>query len=515
MFAVSLVSIFIFIFPSLFLWTSKFEFKSKLLIILISLVVLCFYSGFIYSLYGYTKMEFFYDEIHKRSISILDHSFLLSEKSNFITWIIYLFGIIGSIYHLKEYKKNPYAIGFLSVLITSLIFILYIYIYIKEWNGPRIAYIEIINYPFYCCFAILFCKKLIIYLKLNTYKNYFFSNNLFNNKKYQFFTINLLIILVISLGVILKGKSNHFNNNPFIWPPKETIIIEELKQNIGISQLDNTFKGRVVNIAGADFEKEWIDVPFINQHNFDSMALSVTGNDHRIYGLWYFGIPTIFDSNQFSSPFFHLINSRLLNNIKHKDTRTYETQSLINIELFKVLGVNHIITDKKINQKLLKYVNFNNGKLLYLYKLYGSNINGYSINKLIYHNSSNASLNWLTTSTSLNQEASTSDLLLTKNKYHLIKSSEIKVEKNGYTIKATSDGKSLILLPFEFTNCLEIISSSQSDVKLLRLNLALTGIEFNSKLDIHIQYIYNPLNYQCKLKDWNDANTLNLKFNSK
>ena len=43
------------------------------------------------------------------------------------------------------------------------------------------------------------------------------------------------------------------------------------------------------------------------------MDLFYSGNDHRMYGLWYFGIPTLLEANQFSSPFFHLVNARLLN----------------------------------------------------------------------------------------------------------------------------------------------------------------------------------------------------------
>jgi hypothetical protein len=45
---------------------------------------------------------------------------------------------------------------------------------------------------------------------------------------------------------------------------------------------------------------------FINQHNYDVMNLFLSGNDHRMYGLWYYGIPTLFETNQFSAPFLML-----------------------------------------------------------------------------------------------------------------------------------------------------------------------------------------------------------------
>ena len=64
--------------------------------------------------------------------------------------------------------------------------------------------------------------------------------------------------------------------------------------------------------------------PWIRFHNYDVLNLFLSGNDHRLYGLWYYGIPTLLELNQFSSLFFHPVNARLLNAPGTKDLRSYD-----------------------------------------------------------------------------------------------------------------------------------------------------------------------------------------------
>src|SRR5437870_4628172 len=72
-------------------------------------------------------------------------------------------------------------------------------------------------------------------------------------------------------------------------------------------------RGRTVNLAGAGWNPQYLHVPFVNQHDYDSVVLFFVGNDHRQYGLWYYNIPTLEEVSHTSSPFFYLVLSRLLN----------------------------------------------------------------------------------------------------------------------------------------------------------------------------------------------------------
>jgi hypothetical protein len=120
-----------------------------------------------------------------------------------------------------------------------------------------------------------------------------------------------------------------------------------LQREIGLTD-GSLFRGRVANIAGTEFEPQYAWVPFVGQHNYDAAVAFYSGNDHRYYGLWYFGIPTLIVDNQFSSPFLHVINSRLLSNPTQKQVRSQATITRFEPHIFAMLGVRFVITSRPL-----------------------------------------------------------------------------------------------------------------------------------------------------------------------
>lgn len=82
------------------------------------------------------------------------------------------------------------------------------------------------------------------------------------------------------------------------------------------------------------------------------------------------------------------------------------------------------------------------------------------------------------------------------------KTSVISFEPNRVRIQAESDGFSILLLPIQYSNCLQITSSksnaSVKNVRLFRANLIQSAILFKDKIDIKLQLKYNS---KCKSKD--------------
>ena len=143
------------------------------------------------------------------------------------------------------------------------------------------------------------------------------------------------------------------------------------------------FRGRVASVAGSDFDPPWISAPFIAQHSYDGMSLFFSGNDHRMYGLWYYSIPTLLEANQFSSPFFHLLNARLLNASGARDLRSYETQSMVNDRITALLGVRYLLSDKLLPDRtpVLSY-RLVEGRDLHVYSVPDTNLAGYAVTKV-------------------------------------------------------------------------------------------------------------------------------------
>ena len=115
-----------------------------------------------------------------------------------------------------------------------------------------------------------------------------------------------------------------------------------LRSEIGLHD-GGVFRGRVANIAGTEFEPQYAWAPVISQHDYDSAVALYTGNDHRYYGMWYFDIPTLIEGNQFTSPFFHVINSRLLDTPEQKHARNLTTITRFRPHILAMLGVRFVI----------------------------------------------------------------------------------------------------------------------------------------------------------------------------
>src|SRR5207244_3360116 len=93
-----------------------------------------------------------------------------------------------------------------------------------------------------------------------------------------------------------------------------------------------------------------------------------------------YNIPTLFEANQFSSPFFHLVNARLLNAPGTLDLRAYETQSIQNDRIMALLGVRYLIWNKTSpNHIAVFHHRLLQGYDLYIYAIPDPNVSGYSV----------------------------------------------------------------------------------------------------------------------------------------
>jgi hypothetical protein len=81
------------------------------------------------------------------------------------------------------------------------------------------------------------------------------------------------------------------------------------------------------------------------------------------------------------------------------------------------------------------------------------------------------------------------------------------VNKGYFTVKATAPGWSVLLLPLEYSRCLQVRAngSDAAEVRLLRADLLLTAVLFRKELDAQITYHTGPIaNSRCRLEDAND-----------
>jgi hypothetical protein len=89
-------------------------------------------------------------------------------------------------------------------------------------------------------------------------------------------------------------------------------------------------------------------------------------------------------------------------------------------------------------------------------------------------------------------------------------SSKIFVNQEGMTVKAQSKGTSILLLPLQFSHCLQLHSIQKNNSQtftpsIMRINMMQTGLLFTGIIEAKLQYKYGPFhNAFCRIKDYQD-----------
>jgi hypothetical protein len=479
-------------------------------------IALAIFGRLVIGLYGFAKPTFFWYEFFPRTGQLRDLTFFIADHSRWLAWIAYGASLLGAL-HAALYggtEIKPIARAFFVFIGVNLLLIM---LFGAAWKGPRFAYLDIFAYPLYCLFAAyaaataIRLPPVVAFWRRRTAD--FGAMSWLRKGAVHGLAVSAVPWLVL-IDYVPPPLARPLvrNQNPFIWPPKETPVTKFLAGEVGLRP-GSPFRGRVASIAGSDFEPAYISAPFINQHNYDAMGLFYSGNDHRMYGLWYFGIPTLLESNQFSSPYFHLINARLLNAAGAQDLRSYETQSIVNDRIMGLLGTRYLISDKVLPNRTpdLKH-RLVEGRDLYVYSVPAANVAGYSVTEV--HRAGNAqdAIAWLadpavdlTAAAVLTAPGHLPPLVPASG-------SRLIIERGGYRLEAESPGTSLLVMPVEYSHCLtaDLTSTGPRPPQLLRANLTMTAVLFSGRVEGTLRLRYGPLSSGCRIEDWREADALRL-----
>jgi hypothetical protein len=464
------------------------------------------FARLIFGLYGFAKPTFFWYEFFPRPGTLRDVSFFIADHSRWPGWVAYGVALAGALHAALRggAEMRPMARGFLAFLGAELILTILID---QGWKGPRIGYIDIIAYPFYCVFAAHGAAAMIGWVQTR-------SRPVVGYSRAGVAALCLLPWLVlIDYRPAPLARPLVRNLNPYIWPPAETPVSQFLAREIAL-QPGQPFRGRIASIAGSDFEPEWISAPLITQHDYDVVNLFLSGNDHRLYGLWYYGIPTLLELNQFSSPFFHLVNARLLNAPGSKDLRSYETQSVVNDRIMALLGVRYLLSNKLLPDRApILHHRLAEGQDLYIYSLPDPNLAGYSVTQTRHANDAQGAINLLADpSLDPRNAAVLTEAMQVPPPLVPARRSTLVVERGGYRVEADAQGTSLLVLPLEYSHCLraDLTASGSIPPRLIRANLAMAAILFSGEMKGTLKLRYGPLSSGCRLADWREADALRL-----
>jgi hypothetical protein len=305
----------------------------------------------------------------------------------------------------------------------------------------------------------------------------------------------------VTLSFSDEGKSNW---SPWPFPPEEDGLVQTLREEISLS--DNPhFRGMVATFTG--FHKSNDAITWMRLVSLDHQLHHQSGNDYRAQGLWYFDIPTLFGYNQLMTPQFYLMTSRLLARPTDRQMRNVIVLSQVNVNYLRSVGVRFVITDYPLQSVateviLRQQTTIGDVATLFLYELSDPNLGTYSPTEaVVFETTASAIDAFRKPDFDFRQRVAVMEAVAADLNPAAVES--VEVSRMGMRVKASSPGASLLVLPLQFSRCLDLNANGEgAAARLVRANFMQTGLLFTGRIDATIRFSYGPhRNAWCRLKD--------------
>ena len=408
----------------------------------------------------------------------------INRKLNFVSYLFYdsiickviylLFALNIALNFKTIFKKNIIINSVSLIIIFQSLFFSIIYLI-----NPNLLKLSPI-YSEYIFLTIFALQSFLILEKINYLKKYII---LF----LSIFSISLYSSIFLKFPDYLKISKQEKNS-----------LISKLKDELNN---EKEFGGKFItynNAKSADGYLSWSE----NVHNDIFKINKNFKSDFRILSSLHYQIPSLNFYNSFITPISYNFKKELISdNIKNE--RSAFVFDLINYKILDLLGVKFIIDKNDLkDQNIYKVRSVKKNSLkINLYEI---------INFSPFKNPDNIimSKNIKETFAILksNNFNSTNDVIINKifiNNFNLefnkINDFKFKIYNNSILTYGSSKNPSIIVLPYEFSNC--FISKNKN--KLFPVNGGLLGILYKNKIQDEIYFKQNFYkNFNCALKDF-------------
>jgi hypothetical protein len=316
----------------------------------------------------------------------------------------------------------------------------------------------------------------------------------------------LLAAIFVLAAVFIVCRPPTVLGYPF--PPRLSPVAAFLRENIALDSA-SSFRGRLLTAVPLkpDGGDAW------PQQIHAAMVWAWTaGNDEMSVGLWYHRIPTLFEYNQFMSPAFHALVKRALQRPPIVHERNITILTYPDVHVLKLLGVRYVLTphpDGSLGE--LRASEDRAGEPWGLIELSKPNLATYSPTSVETRRDLSSMLDFVVDdSIDLSKQAVAQERVpgpLTP-----VRAVALSMAGKDLRVVADSDGRSLIVVPVEFSHCLDLIETPPEQgggATALRIDGLLTGIVFAHHIDAVLSFRIGPLHDPtCRWADYRDLKAL-------
>jgi hypothetical protein len=370
---------------------------------------------------------------------------------------------------------------------------------LPHWILPPPIYFEAAVWPFYAVFAGILLVRIsdgvVTHLARRKWR--------LGTRGYPRLIVPIAALVVAAVLVLSKRPTAMI----YPYPPRLSPVAAALQADIGL-EANATFRGRVATIIpvkadGPDAVAQQISVA-------SSWATQV-GNDEMSLGLWYYRVPTLFEYNQFVSPLFHALLKRTLQRPPVVYQRNMTLFSYANARVLQLLGVRYVLMPRPDGSLgTPRATEDRAGEPWGLIELPAPNLATYSPTAIETRDSLASTLDFVADDTvDLRRQAVARDPIagpLTP-----ARSVALALVAKDLHMTADSDGHSLVVVPVEFSHCLELNETHPvaGAATLHRVDGLLTGVVFERHLDAILSFRIDPLrNPLCRWHDYQDVKAM-------
>lgn len=491
-----------------------------------------------YGLLQYNSYNFFAPELVHYSIPLTLVSTLWYSPFGRVTILLGIFGAIWASY------RNPGRLrrfALVHITITS-VFIAVgwaIAVFAAHYHGSVPGYFEMFIWPY----SLLFAAKLILdlcrigmgaisallELTLESEKRRFswivnpstaevrlhgarlalsrWASPLLPHRTLATIAGIMAILLCYDFSVILR-EPRDFCPAVAYSPLQPTPITEALQHSLALAP-GRKFNGVVATITGVDSSSmSWLDLAA-----HDYWLWRAVGNEHRDVGLWHFGIPTLFELFTFITPPYYLVLTDFLARPSDRQTRSEMTFTRIDEHMMPLWGVRYVITDQptevgtEVAQVPVTYTLPTPRKeMLRLIELPAPNIGNYSPVQVQHVDDYRTGLAALHDPQFDGERMLVTDAAL---EGPFVPATDVALvyESYGFHIRAESGGRSLLVLPMQYSHCWTIEGAARAT--LFRADLWQLGVSFRGDMNAKLIFRYGPLEAgACRVEDVRDMEQL-------
>jgi hypothetical protein len=372
-----------------------------------------------------------------------------------------------------------------------------------HWIFPPPVYFEVAIWPLYGVFAAILLVRISAFVAEQLARF-----NLWPGNPLRLSLIVPFTALVFAAVIVMRKPVNPIN---YPFPPQVTPVVALLKSTIALDS-GSSFKGRILTAIptksdGDDAWQQQLDVA--------SNWAKREGNDELSLGLWYHRIPTLFEYNQFISPEFHALIRRALQRPPIAHQRNVTVLTYPNAPVLKLLGVRYVLMPHPdASLGTMRATEDRAGTAWALIELSKPNLATYSPTLVETRRDLASTLDFVVADgVDLSKQAVAREEIggpLVPVRYSALSM----VDKDLHVV-AESDGRSLVIVPLEFSRCVELQEAHAGEAKgplLFRIDGLLTGIVFERHLDVVLSFRIGPLhNPLCRWEDYREMKSMMLQ----